>query len=157
MDSSQIKIFLTSEEFKKTCIKNNISLFKFKYLEFNTNSNLSSVKKYPFIYMTIWKNRELIGVLKQAVFCGFKYNDFQISPNRTILYVSINEDYYNQGYSKKIIESYFKFLNKNNIIEEDIHISPYSQMGWNFLKKNLHIIANKYNLIIKDKNYCYEL
>ena len=156
MDSYTIKIFELSEEFQETCIKNNISLLNFRYLEFNKNSNLSSVDKYPFLYFTIWKNSELIGILKQVVFCGFKYNNFISDSNRTILYVSINKKYLNMGYSKIIIESYFKYLKENNITD-NIYVSPYSKMGWNYLKKNLHNMAKKYNLILKDQNYCYEL
>lgn len=60
------------------------------------------------------------------------------------------------GYSKIIIESYFKYLKENNITD-NIYVSPYSKMGWNYLKKNLHNMAKKYNLILKDQNYCYEL
>lgn len=157
MDSAEIiKIFIDSQEFEKTCIENNISLFNFRYLDFNTNSNLSLQSKYPFLYFTLWNNNDLIAVIKQAVFCGYTYNNFSISTNRTILYVSINQLYQKLGYSKRILDKFFNFLIKENINDE-IYVSPYSKMGWNFLRQNLHIYAKKYNLTLKDQNYCYEL
>ena len=156
MDSTEIiKIYTSEFEFKETCIKNNISLFNFRYLEFERQNNINNDKLYSFIYITYWINKELIGVLKQVVFCGFKYNDFVLDSTRTISYITINDRYQNLGYSKKIVEYYFSFL-KEKDINEKIYISPYSKSGWNFLRKNLHEYAKKYNFILIDKNYCYE-
>lgn len=155
MDSAyEIKIYIDNNEFKKACM-NSISLFNFRYLEFNKNKNLNLSSKYAFMYFTIWKNSTLISVLKQSVFCGYKCGDYVLNPSRTILYITTNNEYKNQGYSKVIIEEYFKFLNLNNI-QDEIYLSPYSKDGWQYIKKNLHNLANKYNLILIDKNYCYE-
>lgn len=134
---------------------NNISLFNYRYLEFKKNSGLDLNSKYSFMYFTLWKNSTLISILKQCVFRGYKWEDFILNPSRTILYITTNNEYKNQGYSKYIIEEYFKFLINNNINDE-IHLSPYSKDGWKYVKKNLHNLANKYNLILIDKNYCYE-
>lgn len=135
---------------------NNISLLNYRYLDFHKNENLSLKSKYPFMYFTLWKNNTLISVLKQAVFCGYKIGDYISNPSRSILYITTNNEFKNKGYSKIIIEEYFKFLVQNNLIDE-IHLSPYSKEGWQFIKQNLHKYANKYNLILIDKNYCYEL
>lgn len=157
MDSNEIiKIFNSTSSFKEACIKNNISLLNFKYLEFKDSYIINHNSIYPIMYYTLWKNNELIAVLKQAVFSGFIYQQFSTEPSRTILYITINNNFQNSGYSKKIIYEYFSFL-KNLNINEKIHISPYSKHGWNYLKHNLHFFAKKFNITLIDKNYCYEL
>ena len=67
------------------------------------------------------------------------------------MYITIKENYKNKGYSKDLLEKYFK--HRNNC---KIYLSPYSKDGYKYLRKNIYEIALKNNVEIMSKDYCYE-
>lgn len=133
-----------SKDFLK--IYNSIDRVNFRYLEYEDSDNVKYV---------VLKDKDIIvGILKEKIILGYKYENYIIEDSRTIMYISINKQYQNRGYSKILLNNYFLYLKENNY--NKIYLSPYSKMGYMYLRNKLHNLAKEFNIELVDTNYCYE-
>lgn len=133
-----------SKDFLK--IYNSIDIVNFRYLEYEDSDNVKYV---------VLKDKDIIvGILKEKIILGYKYENYIIEDSRTIMYISINKQYQNRGYSKILLNNYFLYLKENNY--NKIYLSPYSKMGYMYLRNELHKLAKEFNIELVDTNYCYE-
>jgi len=133
-----------SKDFLK--IYNSIDRVNFRYLEYEDSDNVKYV---------VLKDKDIIvGILKEKLILGYKYENYIIEDSRTIMYISINKQYQNRGYSKILLNNYFLYLKENNY--NKIYLSPYSKMGYMYLRNKLHNLAKEFNIELVDTNYCYE-
>jgi hypothetical protein len=133
-----------SKDFLK--IYNSIDRVNFRYLEYEDSDNVKYV---------VLKDKDIIvGILKEKIILGYKYENYIIEDSRTIMYISINKQYQNRGYSKILLNNYFLYLMENNY--NKIYLSPYSKMGYMYLRNKLHNLAKEFNIELVDTNYCYE-
>lgn len=127
-------------------IYNSIDRVNFRYLEYEDSDNVKYV---------VLKDKDIIvGILKEKIILGYKYENYIIEDSRTIMYISINKQYQNRGYSKILLNNYFLYLKENNY--NKIYLSPYSKMGYMYLRNKLHKLAKEFNIELVDTNYCYE-
>lgn len=134
----------TSEDFIK--LYKNLDRVNFRYLDFDNSDNVR--------YLVLEDNNIVIGIIKEKNIIGYKYNDYIIENARTVMYITINKQYQNKGYSKTLLKNYFLYLKENNY--NKIYLSPYSKMGYFYLRNKIHKLAEEFNIELVDKNYCYE-
>ena len=139
MDTPTALTIYTSNGFKQKYDK----LSGFRYLEYEDSDKV--------FYYILEKDNKVIGVLKEKIINGYIYENYIIENMLTIMYITINDNYKNKGYSKDLLEKYFKHRNGYKI-----YLSSYSKEGYKFLRKNIHEIALKNNVEIISKDYCYE-
>lgn len=133
-----------SKDFLK--IYNSIDIVNFRYLEYEDSDNVKYV---------VLKDKDIIvGILKEKIILGYKYENYIIEDSRTIMYISINKQYQNRGYSKILLNNYFLYLKENNY--NKIYLSPYSKMGYYYLREIFYQLSEKYKIELIDKDYCYE-
>lgn len=147
-----LRYFTNIDDIRKVCINFNTDLLNIKFFRTdNIKLSLAESAVYPLLYVVLEKDEHIVGVLKQSVLETY----IKEKPIfRFINYIAVNDLYKNQGYSKKLIEAYFKLLAENNIYE--LELSPFSLDGFKYLKKNLIKYANRFNIKLKYSNYCYE-
>ena len=80
--------------------------------------------------------------------CEFAY--YESSKNYAISYCSTNDEYFQKGISKKLLETLFKYFSET-YPNETLNFSGYSPAGWYYLRKYILEFAEKYNVKIKEK------
>ena len=113
----------------------------FDYNDMNTGSASKSYSESVRL-ITAYNSKDIIGV------CKFAY--WEISKHYSMSYLSVNNDYFQQGVSKKILEELFKYF-KETYPGQVLHFTGYSIDGWKYLHKNVIELAKKYNVVIKEK------
>lgn len=139
MDTSTSLTIYTANSFKQ---KFGV-LIGFRYLEYDDSIN-------AFYYALEYKNK-VVGVLKEKNIVGYTYDNTYIEDMLTIMYITIKDEYKNQGFAKQLLEKYFKHRRNYKI-----HLSPYSKEGYKYLRNKIKEIALKNNVEIISKDYCYE-
>jgi GNAT superfamily N-acetyltransferase len=143
LDTSEILI-CSSNEFIE--IYKGLESLYFRYLECEEGENIK--------YFVLLENYNVVGILKEKIIQGYSYLDYNIENMRTIMYITISSKYQNRGYSKILLNNYFLYLRENNY--NKLYLSPYSKMGYEYLRKILYKLAKDYCIEMVDKNYCYE-
>jgi len=127
-------------------IHNNIMFFTF-----NNTVKINDVAKDPELYITVWDNTNLIGCLK--VLCLNNYNNLS-EYFRTIMYISVHNEYRNQGVAKLLLLGYFNYI-KENKIDDILYLSPWTKSGWTYIKPLIYKLSNEYKIQLNDKDYIF--
>ena len=162
-----IKYFFNLNDFTNYCLfkynETNISNLEyylskqFKFLKFKNIVQPVLNVNYPEIYITNWHNDILTGIMKILVLSTFNYKNKKVieTYHRTFMYISIHNQYKNNGIGKQLIKSYFEFCNKNNITD-NLYLSPYTKEGYTYIRPIILNFAKQYNINIIDTNFIYE-
>ena len=125
---------------------------KESYIKSDKNAN------YPELYVTCWSNRQLIGCLKQICIPTYEYKNYfkheSISFYRTIMFISVLDEYKNNGIATKLISNYFQFY-KDHELSDEVVLSPFSAEGFKFIRHKIKMLSYEFNIKIKD-SYCFE-
>lgn len=141
---------MTSDEFydfftKQYGFHSNYDLIsKIKYFSWDDMSSIYGSEKHNKSrrFIVAYNNKDILGI------CLFAWYEF--SGGYSISYCSTNNDYYQQGISKKLLEETFKYFSKN-CPNEILGFSGYTILGWKYLRKNILYYAEKYSVEIKEK------
>jgi hypothetical protein len=143
LNKHEILIYYSNEFLK---IYNRLDTINFRYIEYEDAENVK--------YFVLKNNDEVIGVLKEKIISGYKFAGHVFGNLRTLMYITINSKYQNMGYSKILLKYYFSYLMENNY--NKMYLSPYSKMGYAYLRHNFQKLAKEYKIEVIDKDYCYE-
>ncbi len=142
MDTKLLKYF-PSEYLK---IYKSLDKEKYRYIEYEDDDNV--------VYFILMHDNNIVGVLKEKYIFGYKYKGCVVENKRTLMYITINADYRNKGYATKLLNDYFLYLVENNY--NNLYLSPYSKMGYYYLRGIFYQLSEKYKIELIDKDYCYE-
>lgn len=139
---------LTGEEFRdlywKLYPKGGVVMKdKIDYFNWNNLDSYSSSKHSQSLRLiTAYNDKDILGVCLVAW--------WEFTDRYAISYLSTNNDYFNQGISKRILEELFKYFSET-YPDETLGLSGYSIDGWKYLRKKILELSDKYNVKIKEK------
>lgn len=150
------KIFYSTEDFENA-IK--FQVFLPKYVKHENFTKIYKNVEIPEVYVTCWNENNLIGCLKQLCVSTYEYKDYYKNHlstfyDRTIMYISISDEFKNKGIGTTLIEKYFNVYKEHNLFDTVV-LSPFSVEGFNYIRKKLLNLAYMSNIPIKD-SYCFE-
>jgi hypothetical protein len=117
---------------------------KIRYFDYNDIQSYGGTKEYNNTCRLIiaHDNKDILGI------CKFAY--FGSTQSYSISYLSTNNNFFNMGVSKKLLEKMFEYFSKtypNDILS----FSGYSIDGWKYLRKSILEFSKKYNVKITEK------
>ena len=77
-----------------------------------------------------------------------------VSFYRTIMFISVLDEYKNNGIATKLISNYFQFY-KDHELSDEVVLSPFSAEGFKFIRHKIKMLSYEFNIKIKD-SYCFE-
>lgn len=126
-----------NEKYRDINLKNKIHYFH----NFDSWSASDDFRKHCR-FIIAYNNIDILGI------CQFAYYD--MTDHYAISYCSTNDDYFQKGISKRLLETLFKYFSET-YPNETLYFSGYSPEGWNYLRKYILEFAKKYNVKIREK------
>jgi hypothetical protein len=96
--------------------------------------------------ITAYNDKDILGI------CHFAYYD--LSKHYAVSYLSTNNDYFQKGISKRLLEELFKYFSET-YPNETLNWSGYSVKGWKYLHPTILEMSKKYNVKIVEKGIEY--
>lgn len=96
--------------------------------------------------ITAYNDKDILGV------CKFAYWDS--GKHYAVSYLSTNNDYFQMGISKKLLEELFRYFSET-YPNETLNWSGYSIDGWKYLHPKILELSKKYNVKLKEKGIEY--
>jgi N-acetylglutamate synthase-like GNAT family acetyltransferase len=157
----QFKIFKSLNDLNKELQENSkitdIDILEQKIkknlLFYSTKNNVKINKnaKDSELLFTLWDNKTLIGCLK--ILCLNNYNKMS-EYFRTLMYISVHNEYKQQGIASTLLTNYFEYCVENKI-KDVLYLSPWTKSGWYFLRPLIYRLSDKYNIKLNDKGYIF--
>ncbi len=121
---------------------------KIHYFDYHDLSSWGGSEKHrnSLVFITAYNDKDILGI------CKFAYWDS--GKNYSVSYLSTNNDYFQLGISKKLMEELFKYFSKK-YPNETLNWSGYSVDGWKYLRKSILEMSKKYNVKILEKSIEY--
>ena len=96
--------------------------------------------------ITAYNDKDILGI------CKFAY--WTMTEHFAVSYLSTNNDYFNMGISKKILEVLFQYFSET-YPGETLGWSGYSIDGWKYLHPKILEMSKKYNVKLEEKGIEY--
>jgi hypothetical protein len=116
-------------------------LHYFYYEDFSTTFTSDSYEKSCRLIIA-YTDADILGICKFA--------NWDITGHYAISYLSVNENFFQKGISRKLLEALFKYFSET-YPNKTLSFSGYSIDGWKYLRKNILEFSKKYNVKIHEK------
>lgn len=129
------------ENEKQFHLKDKIEFFDYDDMHYSfssLNERYNETKRL----ITAYNNKEILGICKIAY--------FDLQEHFSVSYLSTNNDYFQMGISKRLLEELFKYFSET-YPNEILYWSGYSVEGWKYLHPKILELSKKYNVKVKEK------
>ena len=126
-------------------LKDKIHYFDYQDMRGSWSGN-NDVYDKTLRLITAYDDKDILGI------CKFAY--WTTTKRFAVSYLSTNNDYFNMGVSKKILEVLFQYFSKT-YPGETLGWSGYSIDGWKYLHPKILELSKKYNVKLEEKGIEY--
>ena len=117
---------------------------KIHYFDWNDMNTYFANKKFidSLRLITAYNKKDILGICKIAY--------WDMDKHYAMSYLSVNNDYFNQGISKLLLDKLFIYFSKT-YPKETLFFSGYSIDGWKYLHNKIIDLSKKYDIRIEEK------